>query len=85
MHSTALGLELKVTDSLIYCQDPAPAWSGLSIPLTPPFLGLTSGALHIEGATTMTEISGLTLEQCYTGERGGAYTLISTDLKDRNS
>jgi hypothetical protein len=62
LHSTAIGLQLKVTDSFIYCQDPAPIWTTLSVPLSPPFPGLSGGAFHIEGATTMTEVTDLTLE-----------------------
>ena len=53
--------------------------------MTPPFPGLTGGAFHIESALTMTDVSNLILSKCYSGHRGGAFTLISSDLKDQNS
>jgi hypothetical protein len=43
------------------------------------------GAFYIRDATSISDISTLTLENCYSGDTGGAYTLINTSLKDRNS
>jgi hypothetical protein len=43
------------------------------------------GAFYIKDAIATSDISDLTLENCYTGDTGGAFSLISTSLKDRNS
>jgi len=43
------------------------------------------GAFYIKDATSMSDISTLTVENCYTGDTGGAFSLINTSLKDRNS
>ncbi len=43
------------------------------------------GAFYIKDASATSDISTLTIKNCYTGDSGGAFTLISTSLKDRNS
>ena len=40
------------------------------------------GAVYINGATTTTVFTSNTIENCYSGDKGGAYSLISTSLTD---
>jgi hypothetical protein len=40
------------------------------------------GAFYIKDALSATEVDTLTLFNCHTGDKGGAFSLINTILKD---
>jgi len=43
------------------------------------------GAFYIKDTTHQTVINQLTLRNCYTGDSGGAFSLVNTELKDTDS
>lgn len=86
MYSQATTLQLSVSTSTVDCsnQGVTTAFTDLSANL----LGLTStkgGAFYIKDTPTQSVINQLTLRNCYTGDSGGAFTLINTELKDTSS
>jgi hypothetical protein len=53
---------------------------GISVPTS-----TRGGAFYIKDATTATQVNTLTLYNCYTGDKGGAFSIINTVFKDQTS
>jgi len=92
LYSTATTLVLTVTgvtgSSTVDCsnQGNVAAWTSLSSSLalaTP--VASKGGAFYISGATTPTVVTDLTVRNCYTGDSGGAFSMINADLIDTGS
>ena len=43
------------------------------------------GAVYINGATTTTQFTTNTIKYCYSGDKGGAYSIISSSIVDTSS
>lgn len=83
LYSVATGLQLSVLNSKVDCtllgqQSTSTALDlsstlGLAVPTS-----TKGGAFYIKDATTATQVNTLTLFNCYTGDYGGAFSLINT-------
>lgn len=79
LYSVATNLVYTMQSTTVDCI--GSAWSSLSSTL-----GANShdigGAVYIDGATTATVFTSNTIKNCYSGDKGGAYSLIDTTLTD---
>ena len=87
LYSVAPGLQLTVTSSQVNCASTPQLSSSTPLDLSST-LGIMSpsstrgGAFYIKDATTATQVNGMTLYNCHTGDKGGVYSLINTILND---
>ena len=82
LYSVATGLALTISTSTFDCT--GSAWTSLSSTLSVPTYS-EGGSFYINGATTTVSSTSNTFKNCYTGDKGGAFSIVSSSLSDTSS
>ena len=86
LYSSATGITLTVSSTTIDCANfgTGAPWVDLSATLATPTNNVV-GAFYITNAAVQTVVNSMTLRNCYTGDTGGAFSMVNADLSDISS